>query len=324
MLGNDIFVNAPVNEPHCLDSPFTLDWNDSFHVTSAEVFIPVTPVPEPTYYGSTTSRGLPCSEVAQMCSADRVCYSLTGPTCSFWPRRVRCAYCSIGLNTDADARKRTEEDLLDVITLAAADPSRPARHVLLGGGTPLGPDMGAVLSGELASRIWGTVRLPSYVMIAAPLEDHYIEDLLEAGVQELGINLEFWDDESWRRYIPGKRERIGKSRYLDAIAHAGATFGPIRARSIVIAGLEPPASTLRAVEELASRGVMPIISPFRPLVGTELAKTRGFSATEYQQMFVHASLIAERFQLPLGPVCIPCQNNVLALPPRSGGVAESV
>ena len=163
------------------------------------------------------------------------------------------------------------------------------------------------------------VDLPSYVMIAAPLEDHYIDSLFVAGVEDLGINLEFWEDESWLRYIPGKLARIGKDRYLDAIAHAGSIFGRVRSRSILIVGLESSAATLRAVDELASRGVMPILSPFRPLVGTELAGARGFSSAEYQHLFVEASSAAGRYGLPIGPTCLPCQNNVLALPDRGKG-----
>jgi hypothetical protein len=185
---------------------------------------------------------------------------------------------------------------------------------LLGGGTPRGDDMGAGICSVLTRAIKARYDIPVYVMIAAPLEDAEIQRLYDADVDELGMNLEFWSEMSWHTIIPGKQRRIGRARYLSALSYSGALFGPIRARSIVIAGLEPPDATLQAVEALVERGVMPIISPFRPLADTVLQDREGLSAQDYQDLYVAAARIASKSGLPVGPTCFPCQNNVLALP----------
>jgi hypothetical protein len=159
--------------------------------------------------------------------------------------------------------------------------------------------------------------VPVYVMIAAPLTNESIDELFDAGVDELGMNLEFWADSSWEKYIPGKARVIGKSRYLDALEYAGQKFGPIRARSILICGLEAASDTERGVRELTGRNVMPILSPFRPLDGTLLAAERGFDVKTYEELFVDCSAVASSYGLPLGPTCNACQNNVLAVPKSS-------
>jgi hypothetical protein len=249
-----------------------------------------------------------------MCSPDRLCFGITGPGCSFWPKNERCTYCSIGLNKEADLSRKKIDDLLEAVGVAIVDPARPARHLLLGGGTPQGRDMGASICADLTRTVKGLYDIPVYVMIAAPLDDSSIHELADAGVDELGMNLEFWSDHSWQKIIPGKNRRIGRQRYLDALTVASGLFGPVRSRSILILGLEPVEATLTAVQELTSRGVMAILSPFRPLDGTQLEAARGFSGEVYQDLYVEASRIADVYSLPIGPTCQPCQNNVLALP----------
>ncbi len=319
-LGDDIYLNAPVVEHYALSSKVVLDAHEGRLVLrSGDYECAVSPVARPDYYGSFDAMGRNAERIAQMCSADRLCYSLTGPTCSFWKKDDRCRYCSIGQNAEADAPQRVIGELLEVMALAVTDDARPARHLLLGGGTPAGDDMGAkrclrIIKAIRESRNTVIASIPIYVMIAAPLGDHWIDELFEVGADELGMNLEFWSPGSWEDYIPGKNRGIGRDRYLEALSHAGRVFGPIRARSILVAGLEPLAETAVAVKELTERGVMPIISPFRPLNGTMLAHRRGSAGHEYQDLFVEAEEIARQFDLPVGPTCAPCMNNVLALP----------
>ncbi|MFG3684493.1 radical SAM protein [Micromonospora chalcea] len=314
ILERTIFVNAPVKESFADLSSALLDWDGDYFVQVGSSRFPVSLVPRPSYYGRQLASGDLMEHIAQMCSADRLCYSLTGPTCSFWPEKQRCRYCSIGLNSDADSKRRRIGDLVEVASEAVSDASRPARHVLLGGGTPAVPDMGARLSSRITARLKEETSIPVYVMIAAPLRDEYIDELHAVGVDELGINLEFWEQDSWHKYIPGKESRIGRARYLDALRHAAEVFGPVRSRSILIAGLEPAESTLKAVRRLVDLGVMPIISPFRPLSDTDLQDRKGFEPEVYQDLYVAAASIAREQGLPIGPTCGPCKNNVLSLP----------
>lgn len=316
-LSHDVFVNAPVSEPFARESGVVLDWHEDQYriLRQAEVPWPVELLPEPCFYSRRTRDGVEqMRRVAQMCSPDRLCYGMTGPACVFWAPDNRCQFCSIGLNASSDAGKKREEHLYEVLEAAVAEPTWPARHILLGGGTPPGRDMGATLAARLCKEIKRRTNVSVYVMIAAPLDDTYIDALYDSGVDELGMNLEFWSDQAWAQYIPGKRNRIGKARYLAALDYAFKRFGAIRTRSILIAGLEPAKETLAAVTVLSAMGVMPILSPFRPLAGTALQSTRGFTVPEYLELYEQCQRATGTAGLPLGPTCICCQNNTLALP----------
>jgi hypothetical protein len=208
--------------------------------------------------------------------------------------------------------------MLEALTMAAQDPVVPARHVLLGGGTPNVDDMGAVLAAELCKAIKKRLDLSCYVMISAPSKNEYIDLLWEAGVDELGMNLEFHGDDAWQQFVPGKARYIGKRRYFEALEYAVSRFGPINTRSILIVGLEDPEYTIEGAEKLASMGVLPILSPFRPLNGTDLENARGFDHDTYFDIYAEVHARAMRHGIPTGPTCIPCQNNTLALPLPNG------
>jgi hypothetical protein len=315
-LPHHIDVNVPVDEEFAAKSELTLDCisgklairrNDKILTT-----IEVQPIPR--YYNLRTSQDVPMVQIGQMCSGDRFCYGMTGPYCWFWRPERRCQYCSIGFSKGLDASQKTVDQLLDTLEVAINDPVIPAKHVLLGGGTPDGEDMGAILASKLCKAIKSRFDLSCYVMISAPLKDNYIDMLRDSGADELGMNIEFYSDLAWEEFIPGKNQYIGKKRYFEALEHAVSIFGPINTRSLIIVGLEDPKYTIDGAERLASMGVMPILSPFRPLTGTALENRRGFDHLRYWEIYMQVHQNAAKYMIPTGPTCIHCQNNILVLP----------
>lgn len=203
---------------------------------------------------------------------------------------------------------------MEALSYAVNDPNIPAKHILIGGGTPAGDDMGAILVSEICQAVKEHFDISCYAMITAPLKNEYIDLLRSSGVDELGMNIEFFSDAAWREFIPGKHRHVGKKRYLEALEYAVSLFGPINTRSLVIVGLEDPEYTVEGSEKLASMGVMPILSPFRPLTGTELESWQGFDHLAYWQLYTEIHQRVARYGVPTGPTCIACQNNILALP----------
>ncbi len=317
ILSKDVYVNVPVNENFAKLSPFKLDYNgETFILRDAtSILRTVQLLPIPKYYElKTADKSEDMVRIGQMCSPDRFCYGMTGPGCYFWSSEKRCKFCSIGNNYSADASKKKEKHLLEVIQRAVNDNAHPAKHILIGGGTSPGQDMGATLASRLTRKIKKEFDISIYVMIAAPLKNEYLDELYNSGVDELGINMEFWSSTAWNQYIPGKNKEIGKERYLEALEYAVSKFGPIKTRSILIAGLESPEYTIEGSVYLASMGVMPILSPFRPLNGTYLADHNGFDGNGYFEIFSEIESQIKGFEIPLGPTCICCQNNTLAMP----------
>lgn len=314
-LPQHVYVNCPIGERPSRTSDLVLDWaEDAFFIRRGrELLQQVRVLPRPTYYDGVASDGARFVDIGQLCSGDRICIGMTRH-CFFWKREIRCKFCSIGLNARREAAFKTPENVAEAVLAAAHDPLAPARHVLIGGGTPLGEDRGALQAAALCQAIKARIDIPVYVMIVPPDDDAYLEVLRDAGVDELGMNIEFFDPDVLAELAPGKHDLVGHRRYFAALEQAVELFGPVNTRSIVIVGIESPEATLRGCEDLAAMGVMPILSPFRPLAGTDMAEVDGFSPELYFDVFSEAQRIALRHGVVVGPTCIPCQNNTLALP----------
>lgn len=316
-------VNAPVHEHFVATSPFVLHCTEHDRAVvvddrTGESF-PVTIPSAPAYYADgICSTGTRMAQVGQLCS-DRLGVGLTN-RCTFWSHKSeRCRFCSIGLNVDSGAEVRNKDvtEIAELVDAAVDDPVLPARHVLLGGGTPPGPDAGARAIALATEKIKERhPELPVYAMIVPPEDRRWIARLRTAGVDELGMNVELFSDEAGATYMPGKHRRIGLSGYLSALATAVAEFGPVNTRSIVIVGLEPAERTIGGVELLASMGVMPILTPFRPLVGTPMEHHVRWSPGELWRLTIQAADAVARHGIPLGPTCIPCQSNTLTAGPH--------
>lgn len=315
ILPGDVGVNVPVRETFVLTSPLRVDVIDErlvVHDRRSDSQTEVTPVPSPRFQTNASAGSL--ARVGQVCF-DRLGVGLTN-RCAFWKGSDRrCKFCSIGLNRPDEDRDKGLADIADVIDVAFGDPQWPARHVLLGGGTLDGPDAGGRRMAEIArhaKRAWPDRSI--YAMITPPSDLGVIAEMREAGIDELGINLELYDERRADEMLPGKHREIGRAHYWSALEETAAVFGPIAARSILIAGLEPVESTLLGVEALAARGVMPILSAFRPLDGTVL---EGYSRPDPAAMWdlAHeAAAVAGRYGLPIGPTCLACQANCVTPP----------
>lgn len=321
VLPGGTFVNCPINEPFTYASPYSLVVDVSGLVLrepSGDDH-PVSLLPVPDYYHRTGSSGSLLSRIGQLCG-DRLGIGLTND-CVYWrnPSR-RCKFCSIGLNLNTEERRKTLDDIVEVVDAAFNDSTSPAKHILLGGGTPVGPDAGARAISQVTRAIRTRWTAPIYAMIAAPSHDDALHELRDSGVNELGMNIELFDPDVAKRLIPGKHQDLGLDRYIEALVVAVEIFGRLNARSIMIVGLESMESTLKGVDLLASLGVLPILSPFRPLAGTDLGKLPPPSFEFLWETLEAATEVAARHGMPLGPLCIPCQGNTLTIPDHAAHV----
>lgn len=318
VLADGRYVNCPVAERFAASSPLELVALDDERVAIAGSASIAGPVPvelpdRPAFYPEESGRGDSLARVGQLCS-DRLGIGMTN-ICTHWRSRARrCKFCSIGLNVATEDGHKSRERIVAAATAAFSDPRAPARHVLLGGGTPAGRDAGAAEIAAAAAMLKRRWPHPIYAMLAPPQDLVWLERLHAAGVDEIGMNIELWSAAAARHYMPGKHEAIDRDLYLGALRRAVELFGPVNTRSILIAGLEPIEETLAGVDVLASMGVMPILSPFRPLVGTELEDHPRLSAPDLARLATEATEVAGRYGMPLGPTCIPCQANTVTLP----------
>lgn len=291
----DLYINAPVDEWYCevpeatlrfADGGFLLDWRGD------EIAVDV--MQPPGYLGA--------APAGVMTHADRIRLSpITGCACS-------CAFCD---SPSRPYRLLGIDELLNSLSLAEADQALPASHILISGGTPR-PHDEAALDACFEALIQGT-SLPADVMLMPRSDNGIVERLHAWGAHGLSINLEVYDETLASELVPQK-DRRGREGYADMWDRAVSIFGAGRVRSLLIVGLEPEESVLEGVEFIASHGVDPVLSPFRPAPGTRLADVRPPSAESMQRLHESSEEIARRYGVKLGPRCIPCQHNTIAFP----------
>lgn len=311
------WINAPVNEPWAQRSRLELRAMDGrLLVADGTACFPVTAVPAPAYYGDRSPSGAPLHRIAQLCS-DRVGVGLTNICAFYRSMKDRCGFCSIGGNVGQEQARKDLADVVAAVVAAVEDPIAPARHVLLGGGTFDREDGSAPEIAEAATAIKSVCDVPIYAMITPPRDLGLLRALADAGVDELGMNIEVFGEHAARRHIPGKQRSIGHERYWAALEAAVEIFGPVNTRSITVVGLEPPDTTVRGVERLAALGVLPILSPLRPLAGTALESQPRSTAAQLADLQERCAEAAAAYDVPLGPTCIACQSNTLTVPGHS-------
>lgn len=135
---------------------------------------------------------------------------------------------------------------------------------------------------------------------------NYLQYLKEIGIYGLSVNIELYNLEQLKFYCPEKYE-IGQNNYFYFIEEAVKIFGRNKVRSLIIVGLEPLEYTLQGVEKLASIGCNPVLSPLFPY-----GLAQGNLSTE---LFIEArrksEKICNKYDISLGPLCLPCSHNTL-------------
>jgi len=301
VLEDDIYVNAPVDYAFC-ESPAAVLVHraDGFHLDSDAGSFPARVLPLPSYLSPKDSapRGI-------MTHADRIRVSpIDGCACS-------CRFCDWPLipyaTLDTDV-------LMAGLAVAMQDLSLPPRHVLVSGGTPRPADR--PFMDDVYLRAIEASPVPVDVMLMPRDGTSLVDRLVDAGVFGFSVNIEIFDHATAAALCPNK-EHVGLSGYADFISYAVERTGGRgtgRVRSLLLVGLEPPQSTLEGVRFLAELGCDPVLSPFRPAEGTELASTPPASADLMERVYLEGLEIARNHGVVLGPRCIPCQHNTVAFP----------
>lgn len=193
------------------------------------------------------------------------------------------------------------------------DKANTFNHFLIGGGSePRSIEPENIL--KIVKHIREKSEKNIYVMSLPPQNLQVLKDYYEAGVTEIGFNIEIFDPQMATLYMPGK-SKLSRQEYIQALKEATRfwkTKGKVR--SLIIVGLEPEASLLNGIQTLCEIGVMPILSVYRPIPGTATENIVPPSNRYLRELYKKATDICHRYSLHLGPDCPACQNNTLSLP----------
>lgn len=301
-----VYLNGPFDEWFCRDAEVVLDVSDAgvrlSHHDRGFLVDEIFPVPD--FVGTLDPQGRRYDEVA-FSHLDRVRLSpIVG--CAY-----DCAFCDLPGRIDL----RPFDRLADAAEVALADPRLPIRHLLISGGSP-GPRQADEFGDTVARLVERFApRVEVDVMMSSGRETPaLVHRLVDAGVHGFALNLELNSEGASLVHLRGKYRRARP--YLEeTIAAAVDRLGRTgRVRSLVIPGLEPVEETLTGIELVAALGADPVISPFRPANGTDLAKHQPCRASDLREVLDGARSIVVRHGVALGPRCLPCQHNTLTFP----------
>ena len=229
-------------------------------------------------------------------------------SCIFKKQDLGCRFCEVP--------KRDEPcDLADIYEVIDfyLEHENTFRHFLIGGGSePLDQEADRIT--KIVTYIRAKSSKPIYLMCLPPRNLSVLKTWHDAGVTEIAFNMELFDRDLAEQYMPGKG-KFPLSQYLSALEDGVLLWGNGGdVRTLFIAGLESTESLLQGIEVVASRGIMPILSVFRALKGTETENIVPPSNRWLLDLFESGERICQRYKLHLGPSCPACQNNTLSLP----------
>jgi hypothetical protein len=103
-------------------------------------------------------------------------------------------------------------------------------------------------------------------------------------------------------------------RYCAALGAKGPRHEPWVTNGEIVAGLEPPESSIRAIDWITSVGAIPTVCVFRPLIGTDLAAADPPDTESLVPVFRRLYEACMERGLPIG--CAPNVNVSLVLLPE--------
>lgn len=307
VLSEHVYVCAPYGTNRSELSPFSveLSMEDSCFLSYYGHYITKVRVRQiDTLSKNRTRSGILYQDIIYL-SNDRLrVYQRLG--CYFKDCGQGCKFCDI----PKDDRTVTMEDIFQALEEYRGHPN--VRHYLIGGGST-SPDSDFETAEAIAKFIRDTTGKPIYLMSLPPKTPDILKRLHAAGITEIAFNLEIFDRNLAKKYMPGKGT-IPFFIYDTAFRTATQLWGKTgNVRSIFVVGLEPAQSLLRGIQYVAQMGVSPILSLFRPLTGTPLQGFLAPSDKEIWDICQQAKAICRRHHVELGPACPYCEDNTLKI-----------
>ena len=311
ILPGGIWTNIPVSEPFAQRSPYVLhrtpDGRYWIHF-KGEPVAEIDLSPRPGWYDAKLPSGKPMTRIGTLQGTYLGIYQ--AKVCEYWtkkPEKVNCKFCSVGLNLGVDdADEKSVDEVLRVVR--AAREGSGITYVDFNTGHYDGDTYLDILEPYIR-RIKSELGLLVGVQTPPHRDLSRYDGLRAMGVNRVSFCFEIFDPVLFREICPGKHEEYGLGFYLEAIRYCarlgakGPRHEPWVTNGEIIAGLEPPESSLAAIDWITSVGAIPTVCVFRPLVGTDLAAAEPPHTEELVPVFRRLYEACMEAGLPIG--CAP-------------------
>lgn len=226
--------------------------------------------------------------------------------CVYKQNGLSCGFCDLY----NDTRILPFETIKEAID--AYQYNEKIRHYLIGGGSRLLMDDFTFIC-KIAKYLKSKNEKPIYLMSLPPIENSIMDKLKDAGITEVAFNIEIYDREIAKQYMPGKGY-VPLDVYINALKYAVSIWGNYgNVRSIFIVGLEPKESLIKGIRKICQIGVSPILSLFKPIKGTSLSYLLPPTDEEILEIVNDVKKLCAEYNVPLGPTCHYCEDNTLKI-----------
>lgn len=324
VLPGGLWTNVPVTEAFARSSPYVLHrtlgqyeirrhgearaggaGGVQMKVDRSEPIAAVRLAPRPAWYDRSTSTGKPMTRIGTLQGTYLGIYP--AKVCEYWtekPERSNCHFCSVGLNLGADDDPQKSVDEVMEVVHAAVEESR-ITYVDFNTGHYEGDTYLDILEPYLRR-----VKRETGLLVGVQTPPHHdlrrYDALRTMGVNRVSFCFEIFDERIFRRVCPGKDREYGLPRYLEAVRYcaalgaAGPRGVPWVSNGEIIAGLEPPASSIAAIDWITSVGGIPTVCVFRPLAGTDMEDAPPPRAADLVPVFRRLYEACMERRLPVG------------------------
>ena len=311
VLPHDLWTNIPVSEGFAQSSPYSVhrEAGGGYRLLyEDEPLMDLVLAPRPEWYDAKTNSDKVMTRIGTLQGT----YLGVYPTkvCEFWtqkPQKVNCQFCSVGLNLGVDdADEKSIQEVLEVVH--AAWEGSGITYVDFNTGHYEGDTYLDLLEPYIL-RIKKELGLLVGVQTPPHRDLKRYDRLREIGVNRVSFCFEIFDRVLFREICPGKHAEYGLDHYLEAIRYCaglgavGPRHEPWVTNGEIIAGLEPPASTMAAIDWITGVGAVPTVCVFRPLAGTDLKDHLPPRTEDMVPVFRHLYEACMDRGLPIG--CAP-------------------
>lgn len=292
--------------------PFSMDVDDegNAYVAHEGAFLSrVTFPPKSQFYEQRTSGGTPFGHLAVLQGLDVLSFPYLWP-CEFAQRGLPCQFCFPGVETAKLVRDGeplppsgcgAAQDVAGIVDYCV-NVEKCVWDVQITGGSKFDPRAECSLVAEMVRAIderTGLDNVPGeiYVYTTAPIEPSAIDEVFEAGADRVAYDLNIWDVSLFAQVCPGHARHTGRERQLAALEYIAKTYGPNKACSAFVVGIEPLESLLEGAEYLGSRGIVPLASVWVPHGRPVMGSTEAPGIEYYRRVREVFADIYERYEL---------------------------
>lgn len=244
----------------------TLLYKDA-EVTAVEL------MPGTKFYKQKTGSGMPFIGNAVLQGCDWVAFQCLWP-CDYACAGKPCQFCFSGGQFESLARRHkpmpsipSPQDVSEIILYAVEHDG--VNSMQLTGGSTFKSEVEekyitAYLQDMNESGARAALKNELLLYITPPERHDVIDRYFDMGASRIACSLEVWDDKLGESITPGKRSFTTRQRHIDALTYIAEKYGPGKAFSNFIIGLEPFETLKEGATYLAERGIIPSASVWMP------------------------------------------------------------